>query len=146
MTIISTYERYIRNRNLRSRCFNAGLLFVSVAPAEVLPCLTLLLLLLLLHVKLAGCNLEQTRFVDCGSPTLLWVNCAFLLRIAASSIGDRNTDSVLHFASRVAVTKWHFEAFGARSLAASWMCGCGSLILVESGTHSWTIIAVDRCA
>lgn len=32
------------------------------------------------------------------------------------------------------------EAFGARLDIASWMCGCGRLILVESGTHSWTII------
>lgn len=32
------------------------------------------------------------------------------------------------------------EASGARLDTASWMCGCGRLILVESGTHSWTII------
>lgn len=26
-----------------------------------------------------------------------------------------------------------------------WMCGCGRLILVESGAHSWTIIGLYRC-
>lgn len=32
-----------------------------------------------------------------------------------------------------------------RLKAASCMCGCGRLILVESGTHSWTNIGLDRC-
>lgn len=27
---------------------------------------------------------------------------------------------------------------------AGWMCGCGRLILVESGAHSWTIIGVGQ--
>lgn len=33
----------------------------------------------------------------------------------------------------------------ARLKEGSWMCGCGRLILVESGTHSWTIIGLARC-
>lgn len=99
--------------------FQRWTLILSVqASAEVLPCLTLLLPLLLLAAAAAWeiSWLQPGTDTSCGlrEPHSVVSKLCFPLRIAASSTGGRDAASALHFALRVVGQSDNLEAFWGR--------------------------------
>lgn len=104
------------------------LILSAQASAEVLPCLTLLLPLLLLAAAAAWeiSWLQPGKDTSCGlrEPHSVVSKLCFPLRIAASSTGGRDADAALHFALRVVGQSDNLEASGgafARSQLDVWM-------------------------
>lgn len=105
------------------------LILSAQASAEVLPCLTLLLLPLLLLAAAGAWEiswLQPGTDTSCGlrEPHSVVSKLCFPLRIAAPSTGGRDADAALHFALRVVGQSDNLEAFGgafARSQLDVWM-------------------------